>query len=637
MTAAMLPALPFAAALAGFLLAPRARGAAAALGITGAGAALLLTLVLLVQLDVPYGSYTELVRFGELTVDFGVRIDASALLVAVAVGVVALAVQVYSVAYLHDDARYAPYAAQVSLFTAAMLLVVVAGDLIVLLVGWEVMGICSYLLIAHDRRLPEAPGAAVKAFLVTRVGDVGFWLGIILLGVAAGSFRIADVLAAVTAGAVSPAMVTAAGLLLLAGVAGKSAQFPLHTWLPDAMAGPTPISALIHAATMVAAGVYVVFRLFPVFVAGTGVLAVLGVVAAVTMLLGALAATAAEDIKRVLAWSTVSQLAYMAGALAIGATAAALFHLLTHAAFKALLFLAAGAVIHAVGSNLMSAMGGLRRSMPVTFVTMTLGLGALVGVPPLAGFWSKDAILYAAAGEAGWVAWLVLAAGLATVVVTAWYATRLWLRTFFGAASVAAPAHAAAAPAHDPPPLMAWPLVALAVPTGLLGFAALFDGFATRLLTPVPTEWTGEYQPGVLPPEPLLQEQALVHFGLFMLLPLAAVALGTAVAWALWRRDPAGDPARALGPLRALLSHGFYLDRVQDALVVRPVGALARAVRRGDETVVDGAVEGTGRGTVSLGGLLAAAHRAALPRAAVAVLAGALLAGLAAVLLGGAL
>jgi NADH-quinone oxidoreductase subunit L len=629
MTAAMLlPALPFAAALAGFLLVPRSRGAAAALGITGAGAALLLTLVLLVQLDAPYGSYLELVRFGELTVDFGVRIDAAALLVAVAVGVVALAVQVYSVAYLHDDARYAPYAAQVSLFTAAMLLVVVAGDLIVLLVGWEVMGICSYLLIAHDRRLPEAPGAAVKAFLVTRVGDVGFWLGIILLGVAAGSFRIADVLAAVTAGAISPAMVTAAGLLLLAGVAGKSAQFPLHTWLPDAMAGPTPISALIHAATMVAAGVYVVFRLFPVFVAGTGVLAVLGVVAAVTMLLGALAATAAEDIKRVLAWSTVSQLAYMAGALAIGATAAAMFHLLTHAAFKALLFLAAGAVIHAVGSNLMSAMGGLRRSMPVTFVTMTLGLGALVGVPPLAGFWSKDAILYAAAGEAGWVAWLVFAAGLTTVVVTAWYATRLWLRTFFGVP-------AAAAPAHDPSPLMAWPLVLLAVPTALLGVAALFDGFATRLLTPLPQQWTGEYQPGALPPEPLLAEQELVHFGVFMLLPLAAVVLGFALAWAVWRRDPAGDPARVLGPLRGSFSHGFYLDRVQDALVVRPVRALARVVRRGDETVVDGAVEGTGHGTVSLSGLLAAAHRAALPRAAVAVLAGALLAGLAAVLLGG--
>ena len=633
MTLAMLlPALPLTTALAGFLLRPGARTAAAALGIGGAGAALVLTLVLLAGFDQPYGAYRELVRFGELGVDFGVRVDSAALLVAVAVAVVALAVQVYSVSYLHDDDRFAPYAAQVSLFTAAMLLVVVSGDLIVLLVGWEVMGICSYLLIAHDRRLPEAPAAAVKAFLVTRAGDVGFWLGIVLLGLAAGSFRIADVLSAVAAGQVSTATVTAAGLLLLAGVAGKSAQFPLHTWLPDAMAGPTPISALIHAATMVAAGVYVVFRLFPVFVAGSGVLPVLGVLAAVTMLLGALAATAAEDIKRVLAWSTVSQLAYMAGALAIGATSAALFHLLTHAAFKALLFLAAGAVIHAVGSNLMSAMGGLRRGMPVTFWTMTLGLAALVGIPPLAGFWSKDAILYAVAGQAGWLARLIFLAGLATVVITAWYATRVWLRTFFGPSR----AQAGGVP-HDPPPLMTWPLVALAVPTGLLGFAALFDGFGQRLLTAVPAQWTGEYQPGVVPPEPLPADQTLIHFGVFMLLPLAAAALGVAAAWSMWRRDPAGDPARSLGALRPVFAAGFYLDQVQHALVVRPVRALARWVRRADESVVDGAVEGTGRGTVSAGSLLARAHRAALPRAAVAVLAGALLAGAAAVWLGGAL
>ncbi|MPZ25640.1 MAG: NADH-quinone oxidoreductase subunit L [Micromonosporaceae bacterium] len=623
----LLPAVPFGAALAGLLLPPlRARAAAAVLGIAGAAAALLLACGLLVALDQPSEQSRQLVRFGHLAVDFGVRVDSAALLVAVAVGVVALAVQVYSVSYLDGDEGYPAYAAQVSLFTAAMLLVVVAGDLIVLLVGWEVMGICSYLLIAHDRRLPEAPGAAVKAFLVTRVGDVGFWLGVILLGVHTGSFRIADVLAAVTGGELSTATLTAAGLLLLAGVAGKSAQFPLHTWLPDAMAGPTPISALIHAATMVAAGVYVVFRLYPVFSYGDGVLPVLAVVAAVTMLLGALAATAADDIKRVLAWSTVSQLAYMVGALAVGATAAALFHLLTHAAFKALLFLAAGAVIHAVGSNLMSAMGGLRRPMPVTFWSMTIGLGALVGVPPLAGFWSKDAILHSASGGAGWAAGLVFAAGLATVVVTAWYATRLWLRTFFGLSR-------SEATAHDPPPLMAWPVVALAVPSGLLGFVALSDGFVDRLSTPVPADWTGAAaRPDALPAQPVLADQALVHAGGFVLLPLAAAAVGIAAAWLVWQRDPATDPARALGRLRPVFEREFYLDGFQDVLVVRPVRALARAVRRADESVVDGTVEGTGRGTVSLGGLVARAHRAALPRAVVAVLAGALLAGLAATL-----
>ncbi|HET8641857.1 MAG TPA: proton-conducting transporter membrane subunit, partial [Pseudonocardiaceae bacterium] len=250
----LLPAVPFVAALVGLAWPGAGRRLAAALGITGAAVALLVAAWLALTVDEPYGTHTELANFGGLPVTFGVRIDGAALLVALAVGVVALAVQVYSVAYLAGDDRYAPYAAQVSLFTAAMLLVVVAGDLIALLVGWEVMGICSYLLIGHDRRLPEAPKAAVKAFIVTRTGDVGFLLGIVLLGTSAGSFRIADVLSAVAAGEVSAGRVTAAALLLLAGVAGKSAQFPLHTWLPDAMAGPTPISALIHAATMVAAG-----------------------------------------------------------------------------------------------------------------------------------------------------------------------------------------------------------------------------------------------------------------------------------------------------------------------------------------------------------------------------------------------
>jgi NADH-quinone oxidoreductase subunit L len=625
-----LPAAPLLAALAGLLLPLRARRAAAGLAVGGTAAALLLAVVLLVRLDGPYGSYVDLVDFGGLAVTYGVRVDSPALLVAVAVGVVALAVQVYSIAYLAGDGRYPPYAAQVSLFTAAMLLVVVSGDLIPLLIGWEVMGICSYLLIGHDRTLPEAPAAAVKAFLVTRVGDVGFLLGIALLGVGAGSFRIADVLAAVQSGALSGATLAAAALLLLAGVAGKSAQFPLHTWLPDAMAGPTPISALIHAATMVAAGVYVVFRLYPVFELGTPALAVLGVVAAITMLLGALAATAADDIKRVLAWSTVSQLAYMVGALAIGAPEAALFHLLTHAAFKALLFLGAGSVIHAVGSNSMSAMGGLRRPMPATFASMTIGLGALAGLPPLAGFWSKDAILFAASGAGGWVGSLVYGVGLMTVLVTAWYATRLWLRTFFGA-----PRSEAAAHAHEPPAAMAWPVVALAVPSALLGFAALVDGFGARLRTPPPWEaWRGEHQP-YADPLPLVEAPELVHVGPELVWPLLALAVGAGLAGLIWRRRPAADPVRALGRLAPVFGTGFYLDAVQDTVVVRPVRALARAVRRGDESVVDGAVEGTGRGAVFLGAVLAVLHRAGLPRAATAMLAGALLIGLAAVVLGG--
>ncbi|MFI7432998.1 NADH-quinone oxidoreductase subunit L [Micromonospora haikouensis] len=640
---ALLPAVPLVAGLVGLLLPPVSRGGGAragadparrvavGLGVAGAAGALLVAVALLARVGAPVETSTTWVDLGGLRVTLGVRLDGAAALVAVAVAAVALAVQVYSVGYLragpHDEAgvdvdhRYPPYAAQISLFTAAMLLVVVAGDLVMLLVGWEVMGLCSYLLIAHDRRLPGAPAAAMKAFLVTRVGDVGFLLGIALLGVSAGSFRIADVLAHDHAAGT----LTAACLLLLAGVAGKSAQFPLHTWLPDAMAGPTPVSALIHAATMVAAGVYAVTRLFPLFERAPAALAVLGVLASVTLLLGALAATAQDDLKRVLAWSTVSQLGYMTGALAVGAPSAALFHLLTHAAFKALLFLAAGAVIHALGTPLLSRMGGLRSTMPVTFWCTAVGLGALAGVPPLAGFWSKDGVLAAAqaaaldsAGPApAWVGWLVWLAGLAGVAVTAWYATRLLLRAFLGAARPPLPPHdrPIALHPHDPPAVMRVPMLLLAVPAALLGLAAFWPAF-TGQLGAAEGEWT--------------------HVGPALLLPLALLAAGAALAWAGWRRDRAADPARALGPLGPVFAAGFRLDDVQHALVVRPATALARFARAADERVVDGAVEGTGRGATGLGGALAGLHRAALPRAAAGVLAGALLIGLAAVLIGGA-
>jgi NADH-quinone oxidoreductase subunit L len=609
--AAALPGAPLLAALLGLLLPVsgrgRARTASIVMGVGGATAALGLAVALAVQHGAVDGGHL-LVDFGQLPVTLSVRVDPAAALVAVAVGAVALAVQVYSVAYLADDDRYPPYAAQVSLFTAAMLLVVVSGDLVVLLVGWEVMGICSYLLIGHDRTLPEAPGAAVKAFLVTRVGDVGFLVGIVLLGLSAGSFRIADVLAA----HYSPARLTLATLLLLAGVAGKSAQFPLHTWLPDAMAGPTPISALIHAATMVAAGIYVVTRLYPLFLGAPATLATLGVLASITMLLGALAATAQDDIKRVLAWSTVSQIGYMAGALAVGAAPTALFHMLTHAAFKALLFLAAGCVIHAVGTNSMALMGGLRRALPVTFWCFTVGLAALAGVPPFAGFWSKDAVLAAAldarAGgpSAGWVDWLVWLAALATALLTAWYATRLWLRTFFGH-------RRGDGPAHEAGPAMLAPVVALAVPAALLGLAGLAPGFAHRL-----------------------GASGLVHLNGAAIPPLLCLVVGAVLGWALWRRDPAGDPARVLGRLAPVFANAFYLDSVQRRAVVEPVLRLAALARRVDESAVDGAVESAGRGTLGLGEAVERWHHAALPRAATAALGGALLIGLAAVLVVGA-
>jgi NADH-quinone oxidoreductase subunit L len=320
-----------------------------------------------------------------------------------------------------------------------MLVVVYSADLIVLLVGWEVMGACSYFLIGHHWERREARAASIKAFLVTKLGDIPFLIGILLLGRAAGTFRIGQVVAHAEHHG-SSGHVALAAVLLLGGVIGKSAQFPLQTWLPDAMAGPTPISALIHAATMVAAGVYVVARLYPVFLVSTAALWILGVVASITMLSSALSAFAQRDLKRILAYSTISQLAYMTAALAVGGRSAAVFHLISHGAFKALLFLSAGVIIHKAGTGDVEELRehSLRVKLPVTFLTMTVGLAALAGVPPLSGFFSKESVLGSAyetatlgahekslmAAPPSGIGWLVLIVGLATAAITAAYCMR---------------------------------------------------------------------------------------------------------------------------------------------------------------------------------------------------------------------
>jgi NADH-quinone oxidoreductase subunit L len=547
---------------------------------------------------------------GSAPIGLDLRLDGLAAIVSVAVTVVALAVQVYSTAYLKGDPRYSSYAAFVSLFTAAMLLVVFADDLFVLLIGWEVMGVCSYFLIGHHWEQEGSRAGAVKAFITTRLGDVGFLFGIFALGRAFGTFNIDGIVTSAALqngrletgaliGAVPEHTVTIATLLLLCGVVGKSAQFPLHTWLPDAMAGPTPISALIHAATMVAAGIYFVVRLYDVFLLSPTTLAVMAVIACITMLGGALAALAQDDIKRVLAYSTVSQLAYMLAALAVGSALASTFHLLTHAAFKALLFLTAGSVIHAVGTNLMPDMGGLRRLMPVTFVTMTIGLAALAGVPPFSGFFSKEAVLGAAeetalhgdGPAAAWTGWLVLVVGLVTVAVTAAYVTRLWLMTFFGE-----PRGGVAG--HEPSPAMRWPLVVLAVPATLLGLVGLPSGWLPEWLAPVQSPSRVTDGPDVA--------QVELHLGLLTSgLSLVLAVAGAAAVWRIWRRDPAADPSLALGRRRPALVHAFYVDDLYDRAFVRPVRLATRAVRRADDDVVLAAVLGSGRGARWLSGAVA--------------------------------
>jgi NADH-quinone oxidoreductase subunit L len=500
---------------------------------------------------------------GLLGVSFALSFDALAAAVVVLATSVGLLVQIYSSAYLAGDPRYRSYAAIVTLFGAAMNTVVLADDLVVLLIGWEVMGVCSYLLISHHWELPAARDGAAKALVMTRFADLGLLVAIVVLSVDAGTTRISEVLAAVRAGALGDGTLTAVALLLVLAVVGKSAQFPLSIWLPDAMPGPTPVSALIHAATMVAAGVYLITRTLPLVQSSLLASAVLGLVACATMLMAAAFALTGDDVKRVLAWSTVSQLAYMFAALAVGSALAATGHLLVHGAFKALLFLGAGSLAHAVGSTAVSAMGGLRRPMRWTFWSMTAGLAALVGLVPTAGFFSKDAVLGAAyeathSADRAWLAWTVLGCGLLAAVLTAAYATRLWLLVFFGEP-------AAGPPAHEAPPAMRLPVAVLVVPTLLLG-------------------------PLVLEPRWLGAVAEPFHWSIALL--TTALVVSTALLVRAWWAAGT-DPAARLGRLRPLLARELGMDAGWDRAVVRPVRGASRLAVAGDTDVVDAYVRGT--------------------------------------------
>ncbi|MFD9126325.1 NADH-quinone oxidoreductase subunit L [Kitasatospora sp. NPDC059571] len=658
----LVPALPALGAAATLATGRRFPALARPLAVLPVATSAVLALVVALQLGTgrTLDAATRLTPTGGPDIALALHIDGFSLLIAVLVGLVATCVQVYSTAYLKDDPRYPSYAALVSLFTAAMFLVVYSGDLIVLLVGWEVMGICSYFLIGHHWETEDARSASLKAFLVTKLGDVPFLFGLFLLGADAHSFRINDVLAAAAQGRLGHPTLIA--LLLLAGVAGKSAQFPLHTWLPDAMAGPTPVSALIHAATMVAAGIYLVARLMPVFLLSGAALTVLAVMAAITMIGSALCALAQDDLKRVLAYSTVGQLGYMAGALASGDRDAAVFHLVSHGVFKALLFLAAGVVIHAAHTNSISAMSrmpGLRHRVPDAYWTMGIGLAALVGLPPLSGFFSKEAVLsaaeHAAHGEAltrglgpasavpqtaGWI--VLIAAGL-TALLTALYATRLWLVAFHGrtAAAPAAPAAGPAAgapyspeideadPATAEPAAMRWPLWVLAIPAMGFGVVALRSDWLPALLD------GGSLRPTLT--------TAVIGTGL-------AVA-GIVIAYAAWRTltarqavrpaaagrvpEQAGPPSAEtlpadpgpllLGPLYRPAQHGFGVDRLYSAVFVRPTEAAARLVRFLDREVVESYVRGAGHGANALGWLVRRAQNGNAQAYLNALLAGAVL------------
>ncbi len=508
----------------------------------------------------------------------GVYVDALAAAMAALVALVAALVQLYSLGYLADEpppalGRYYLYQ---SLFAFAMLGLVFAPNFLQLFVFWELVGLCSYLLIGFYYQRPAAARAAVKAFWVTKLGDVGFLLGIVLLWGATGTFEFDTLFRAVAGGAL-PANLALYMTLIYLGAVGKSAQFPLHVWLPDAMEGPTPVSALIHAATMVTAGVFLVARAFPLFQAVPWVLLLIAYVGAFTALLAATLALGESDLKRVLAYSTVSQLGYMMTALGAGALVAGVLHLLLHGFFKALLFLAAGAVIHAVHTNDMGAMGRLGRAMPKTAIVFVVGTLALAGVPPFSGFVSKEAIL-GGVWEAGLRGPFVLLS--VTVFLTAFYMFRAVFLTFFGA-------RGAGGHPHDPPGVMMGPLWLLAV----LSIAGTALGGAVVGLT-FPEFLRGD--PGA----------ALPH-GPGWLTPFSVgLALaGLLLAWLVYQRRAVSVRAltRGLGPLPAWAAQGYGLDALYVAVYQGAVLALGRLVGWIDRYVVDGLVNVASAATLRAG------------------------------------
>jgi NADH-quinone oxidoreductase subunit L len=505
------------------------------------------------------------------------QLSAVMLLVVTGVG---LLIHIYSVGYMHGDSGYARFFAYLNLFVFAMTMLVLAGNYLLLYVFWEAVGLCSYLLIGFWYERPAAAAAGKKAFIVNRVGDCGFGLGLMWLWTALGTLDYAGVFAG--AGRLAPATATAIALLLFLGACGKSAQLPLHTWLPDAMEGPTPVSALIHAATMVTAGVYVVARSHVIFERSGVALEVVAWVGTLTAIFAATIGLAQTDIKRVLAYSTISQLGYMFAAVGVGAYAIGIFHLVTHAFFKALLFLGAGSVIHALGGEQdLRRMGGLAPRMVTTTVTMTIGAAGLGGVPGLAGFFSKDAILEATyeAGHLG--LWSVLLLG---AFLTSFYTFRLLFLAVFGAP------HMSKESAHhvqESPHAMTAPLLVLALLTVATGFAVgIPAGAATpfaRFLAPVfPVHAAGG------PAHPLL----------LLALSVIVVAAGLLLAWLYYMSRPVAPEAigRARTPLHALLQNAYYVDHIYDVLIVRPLMALSAFLARVvDLGMIDGAVNGVGR------------------------------------------
>jgi NADH-quinone oxidoreductase subunit L len=625
----LIPILPLAgAAVNGFFGKKSSRQAVTIVGLFFSGAAFAWALGVAVRfssMDLPYQEYlAHWIRSGNFSVDFAFYLDQLSLVMLLVVTGVGFLIHIYSVGYMWDDPGFYRFFSYLNLFMFFMLTLVLANNYLLMFIGWEGVGLASYLLIGFWFTKDSAASAGKKAFIVNRIGDFGFLIGLFLLIQHFGSLTFTQVFDQVkpmspeTAGA---GLLTAVGILFMVGACGKSAQIPLYVWLPDAMEGPTPVSALIHAATMVTAGVYMVSRSHVIFERAPTALTVVAVIGTLTAFFAATIGIAQTDIKKVLAYSTVSQLGYMFMACGVGAFSAGIFHLMTHAFFKGLLFLAAGSVIHAVGGEQdMRHMGGLRTKLPWTFWTMTAATLAIAGIPGLAGFFSKDEILWRAY-QASWAYWLV---GVVTAFITSFYMFRLWFMTFFGeyrgeTAGHGAPAHDAHGGhghggVHESPKVMVIPLAILAVLSVIGGYVGVpgslggnnhFDHFLgpvfrstlpaessqTQMGEKGATEQTTE---GTEPKESASKEL------MFTGISVAAAFLGLALAWLLYYRSP-DLPHRIIQRIAGLyhvVCNKYYVDEIYAALIVKPLvnGSTSILWQGVDRKVIDDTVNNAADG-----------------------------------------
>jgi NADH-quinone oxidoreductase subunit L len=601
----LIPALPLVgAAINGFFGRRFSRRAVAGVALLFSGAAFLMVLYVAARfssLDLPHSEFlAHWIRSGSFMVNFEFYLDQLTLVMLLVVTGVGFLIHIYSVGYMWEEGGFYRFFAYLNLFMFFMLTLVLAGNYLQMFIGWEGVGLASYLLIGFWFTKDSAASAGKKAFIVNRIGDFGFLIALFLLIKHFGSLNFSELSTAISPlpiESVGFGLLTSIGLLLMLGAAGKSAQIPLYVWLPDAMEGPTPVSALIHAATMVTAGVYMVARSHVIFDRAPNALTVVAIIGTLTALFAATIGIAQTDIKKVLAYSTISQLGYMFMACGVATYSAGIFHLMTHAFFKGLLFLAAGSVIHAIGGEQdMRKMGGLKQYIPWTFICMTAATFAIAGIPPLAGFFSKDEIL-ARAYEANPAYWFI---GVTTAFITSFYMFRLWYMTFFGdyRGREAPPAHGHAdahghggqGDPHESPMVMLVPLMILAVLSvagGWVGIGGRFEHF----LSPVFGEGAS-----TVAPEALSRSTEVT----LIMISVGAALLGWYLAYLLYLKRPElpRKIADTLGGLYQAVVHKYYIDELYAALFVKPlVDGSTRILWHGvDQGVIDAAVNDTADG-----------------------------------------